>query len=440
MFAFEVSTKDNELTMKRYNPPSCRRFTLHLIILALILLNPVPANAAACPNPAPELGANYNQYIADIDPGLLARSKVKWVRTFVDIERNYLTFSRDGSISGILTSNVSQGSSPVSTPSENLAIYSINHFVNSKSVSVGGNPIKTIVSLKFDFKYRNSGVPRKNTKQMNDLLWAVAQFLTANNLGAHIDILVVGNEPMFETPTDQKDVANFGTFMNLLISEVASLKSWFPGWNYQIYVGALNKASTLRNDPILQQIISITNSNSAVAGLDLHEHVASLQEQADDLNFIRNTENVTKPIISTEFSLVGLWDAHENDTLGSWGSANGYASTTRVYEWINDLVNQAAAGSPISQDKFLSYFNSQSWYPQNWFQTMYQQFQCYDTYAVTYGLMSPIHVPPILYDKTSMLWYVNFLYNCTLLGMGADGYCNASPLLANDFQNAINGM
>ncbi|HYL58090.1 MAG TPA: hypothetical protein VEU51_04415 [Candidatus Acidoferrales bacterium] len=409
-----------------------------LVLLTVLMLSATTARAATCQGTPPEVGANYNQWLADVDPGLLHKSGVKWLRAFVNIERNFLTFNKAGRITGVLESNISQPTDSVSSDSENLGSYSISHFVNSKSVLVNGQPIKLILSLKFDFKYQNAGVPNPKSKEMAYLLSAVEQFLKKDNLGGQIDILVVGNEPMFETPV--QDAQKFGAFLNLLIEDVDSLKSENPGWNYRIFAGALNKASSMPDDPILQQVIAITNGNPRVAGLDLHEHVASLPEQLADLEFVRTTEKVTKQLISTEFSMVGLWDAHSSDLLGAWGAQHGFGSKTPLFQWIDDLVQLAAMGNAIDQNEFLSYFEIQPWYPAGWFATMFEQFKCQNTYAVTYGIQTPISVPPILYDKTSMLWYVNFVFNCTLFGMGSDGYCNTNPLVFSDFENAVHGM
>ena len=51
--------------------------------------------------------------------------------------------------------------------------------------------------------------------------------LLANDLGAYVDILVVGNEPMFETPV--ADAARYGEFLDLLVAELVKLRA-AQGW------------------------------------------------------------------------------------------------------------------------------------------------------------------------------------------------------------------
>jgi len=282
-----------------------------------------------------ELGGNYNQYLYDIDNSLIAKSGITWVRGFINIPRNFLVVDSSGRVTGVLDSNISQEPDSDSDDTDILAISAVSKLIDAKSVMVGGHPVKVILSLKLDFKYMKMGVPEAGSPAMDYLISAVEKCLVKNNLGASIDILVVGNEPMWETPDGDAD--KYEAFLNLLIDKLDGLRAANAGWKYEIFTGALNRASELKNNAILRKIVKITEENSKVAGVDLHLHVGAISAAEDDVSFARQTFGKDKKIISTEFSLVHLWDNHRNDALADWGAANGYPADMKMYEWINLL-------------------------------------------------------------------------------------------------------
>ncbi len=403
-------------------------------VLLLLLL-------AAPPAPATELGANYNQYLPDIHNGLVAKSGAKWVRAFVNVQRNYLEFAaaNPSVITGVLDANIAQTPDVVSGNADIMAVLAVNKLVEVKGMQVRGERIKTILSLKTDFKVgcdkakpaECAGVPAVGTLQMQHLLTAIHDRLLTGNLGAYVDVLIVGNEPMFETPV--ADAAKYGQYLELLVAELVKLRA-AQGWTFRIFAGALNKASTLKNDPILTTVIDVVKSNKDVEGLDLHLHVASLAEADADIDFVRNAKGVTKDIVSTEFSLVNLWSAHANEPLGDWGPRNGYPADMPLYKWLNVLMQQAADGKPIAKGRFASYFRAQPWYPDHWFATFFYVMEKYGLLAATYGLQSTPTVPPVEYKADSTLWIVNFVYNGSLLGLDDDGFYETSPLVYPEFR------
>ena len=116
-------------------------------VLLLLLL-------AAPPAPATELGANYNQYLPDIHNGLVAKSGAKWVRAFVNVQSNYLEFAaaNPSVITGVLDANIAQTPDVVSGNADIMAVLAVNKLVEVKGMQVRGARIKTILSLKTDFK------------------------------------------------------------------------------------------------------------------------------------------------------------------------------------------------------------------------------------------------------------------------------------------------
>ncbi|MDD3322876.1 MAG: T9SS type A sorting domain-containing protein [Paludibacter sp.] len=371
---------------------------------------------------AQDLGANFNENIDKASTTLITKSAVKWIRGFVNVPMYCLNLSTNGTVTGVNDYGIQ-------------TLSGINTLINAKNVTVNDERVKVIFSLKMDFTTKNMGVPASGSTEMGYVLTSVEKLLKEKNLGASIDILVVGNEPMWETPV--ADANNYEAFLNQLIDKVDSLKT-ANNWNYEIFAGSLNKASTNKTHAILQKVLKIAKENPKISGLDVHEHVTLLSDAENDIKYLRETQGFTKKMMCTEFSLVWLWDAHENDILGSWGALNGYSSTMKMYEWLNAVMLKSYAGTPVSQDLFRSYFESTSWYPKNWFNTFYDLFKKYNFSVIFYGIQNLPTKSQL--TSSSALWTVNFVYNGTYLGLDSDNIGNTNPLVYPAFKTITDSL
>jgi hypothetical protein len=369
-----------------------------------------------------ELGANYNENIDQINNDMILDSGVRWIRGFVHIPRYFLNVSTSGVVTGVNLSAI-RNFDP------------IDKFIGVKELEVGGEPIKTILSFKLDFKFRDMGVPEDGSAAMYYFMTAIETFLKEKDLGAKIDILVVGNEPMWET--EQADVDKLEVLTNKLIDLVYAMREERAGWDYKIYTGALNRVNELRNNVILQRIIKITKENDKVDGIDLHPHVRDLNVIRQDLLYIRTQAGISKDIICTEVSAVRLWDDRMNDALGEWGVQNGYPATMKMYEWINELLKKSIEGAPVSQEHFMSYFNAQSWYPKTWLLDAYDMLVQNNVKVATYGFQRELRDPPIYLNENSAMWVLNFVYNGALFGVGEGGLWKTNPLVYPQFREII---
>jgi len=158
----------------------------------------------------------------------------------------------------------------------------------------------------------------------------------------------------------------------------------------------------------------------------------------EDLNFIRNVHGVNKKIISTEFSMVRMFDEHSNDLIGDWGNTHGYDPNLKIWEWLNLLKQQVLNGSPISQTDFKDFFESRSWYVKNWFTQYYNTFKKYNAAVITYRLQSEIIDPANLLNSSSAMWLLNPPYCGELLGRDNNGVYKTNPLMFDEYAE-ING-
>lgn len=369
-----------------------------------------------------QLGANFNENIDKVSPALISKTNSGWVRGFLNIPALCLNMTSTGTVTGVNESAIQN-----MTRLDNLA--------NAKTVTIGEQPVKMIFSLKMAFTTNNMGVPTAGTTTMNYVMTAIEKVLNRNNFGSKIDILVVGNEPMWET--DNADADKYEIFLNLLIDKVDSMRT-ANNWNYEIFAGAINKASQNTTNAILKKVMKVAIENPKVVGLDMHEHITLLSEAESDLRFIRNSYKFTKKLIATEFSLVWLWGNHASDQLGTWGTQNGYSSSTKMYECLNQLIQKSYNGTPVSAEHFISYFKSNNWYQEDWFYRFYQLFKKYDFSQVTYGIQN-LPVGTVL-TSSSVLWTLNFACNGTYLGTDSDKLGKFNPLVYPYFKQITDSV
>jgi hypothetical protein len=132
--------------------------------------------------------------------------------------------------------------------------------------------------------------------------------------------------------------------------------------------------------------------------------------------------------------MVWVFGSHLNDNLGQWGVDHGYASTMKMYQWLNNAVAKSKAGTPISAEEFASFFEAKQWYPEGWYKRFYDEFVKYDVLAAT-GRFSCVSKPTDAeYDTSSTMWDLNAIYSSKLLGVDPQtGFMNPSPLAYPDY-------
>ncbi|MDR0713610.1 MAG: hypothetical protein LBF89_05040 [Bacteroidales bacterium] len=378
---------------------------------------------------AQELGANYNENIdypiTEIE--MLKKSKVTWVRGFVNIPNLFLQ-NENRKITGVKES-------AIKTHIPTLK------FIQAKKAL--GDRVKFILSLKIPFELYADTVPKVGSEEMEYIFRATEALLQTYQMAQHIDILVMGNEPEWENVVDadfiHADAADYRAFLNEFANRLAAWKQ-ANGWTFDIYAGALNRVSELTNSKTAPAVVSVVNSNPNVAGLDLHVHALNVSQAENDFKIIRNQYGVTKKLICTEFSMVRALNPHVADALGAWGTQNGYTSVMKIYEYLNRIAEKASAGTPVSAEEFKSLFESYSWYPKNWYRRFYAVFKKYDTYAITGRFSVVPGGARAVYTATTEMWELGGIYFSRYLGLDADGFYNPNPLLYPDFLEARDGL
>ena len=368
-----------------------------------------------------DLGANFNENIGRpiqvIDQ--LNASKVRWVRGFVNVPRYFLV-KQDGRFAGVKEQSIN------------------NHINTKKFVDVkkasGGN-INLIMSVKIPFENFTHQVPKPGTAEMGYLLDAIEQFLVSFNLGDNLDIFTMGNEPMWE---NGGDVDDYGTFLNLFADTLAVWKQKH-NWDFMVFAGSLNRVAQLPNNKVIPEVIRVAKNNDHIDGLDLHIHASNINQPGNSLEVVREDYQFNKKLTSTEISVVRVLNPHLGDTLGSWGESYGYASGMKMYEWLNHISARAAEGNPVDEEEFRSFFHTQSWYPNHWYRTFYEEFKKHDTYAVTGRFVSGVGERH--YSANSKMWDLGAIYSGTFMGKDPEtGLLRGSPIVYPEFKAIIDSL
>lgn len=377
---------------------------------------------------AQELGANYNENIdypiTEIE--MLKKSKVTWVRGFVNVPQLFLQ-SENGKIVGVKEDAI------------RTHIPTLKYIQAKKAL---GDQVKFMLSLKIPFESYTDLVPEVGSAEMEYIFTAVKLLLDTYNMAENIDILVMGNEPEFEnknTTTGESDAEGYKAFLHEFANRLTTWKQE-NGWTFDIFAGALNRVSELLGSTTVPAVVSVVNTNPNVVGLDLHIHAQYIEQAENDLKRIRNYYGVTKKIISTEFSMVRALNPYVATTLGTWGVNNGYSATMKLYEYLNTVAEKASAGTPVTSSEFQSLFHSFSWYPKNWYTTFYEKFKQYDTYAITGRFSVVPGGARAVYDASTEMWELGGIYLSRYLGIDEDGLYTPSPLVYPDFIAIQNGQ
>ncbi len=387
------------------------------LIIALFLLAPIFAARGQ------ELGGNYNENIDGPlgDVRMIRESGVTWIRGFIDIPLKFLN-KENGVITGVDEEKI-----------RNSRL--LRQYVQAQDIL--GDQVKFMLSFKIPFLNDVGLVPAEETGIWEHIFRAAELILETYGMGDHIDLLVMGNEPMWEnndnanTPWAEKEVAaaNYKAFLNEFAGRIDGWKKK-NGWTFEVFAGALNRISEVES-PIIQAVMDVVNGNDNVDGLDLHIHAARVAQCADDFRLARTKYGITKKIICTEFSMVRAIDSHNQDALGTWGTKHGYSASMKVYEYLNAIIDKAKAGKPVTTEEFASLFNGINGYPKNWYTKFYEAFKQYDVYAIT-GRFSVVPNKIVYTDKTQM-WELGGIYNPKFFGYTKDGLYEVNPLVYPDF-------
>ena len=189
-----------------------------------------------------------------------------------------------------------------------------------------GGKYKIIFSLKYNATVENQPAPPLSGPQYDALVSCTNTVL--DYMYNNIDILVSGNEPFEPDQFSNMTVATF--YQQITDNDIAYRTK--QSTSVPIYVGSFNDLQKpYAQSPAAVALLTYANNNPAVAGVDLHLHVASFNGDngAENNRFpsldsglvgavtFARTLVPTKPFLSTEFSLVSYFLPFLKDPLSA---------------------------------------------------------------------------------------------------------------------------
>lgn len=358
---------------------------------------------------AQEIGLNFNHNSEIIDFDYVKKSGVEWIRATPRILDYY-----NGKL------NVSK--------SEAL----------TKIEEAGMKGYKVAFGFRWDFVQNKMRIPKPDSKEEQALFELERKIL--EQVGTHVDIFKLGNEPNLETmPEDMEPEPNgeipLVRFMQRQLEKVVI--PFFKEKNNiafpKIYVGSLPALfeEKQQKTPGVVGLIRMAQTDNRITGLALHLHIANFEQAQKSFEFARSIMP-QKPIIIPEFSLHRLFLAHRTDVLGDSEAGLAFCKkynhnpSLKIYEWCS-----IANSSGVSSEEWNALFESRTWYPSHFLLSYYEQFKKFGVVLATYPLFQqscPANMQP-----SSPMWFINPIYLQKSLLKQSDGEYSKNPLNYEDF-------
>lgn len=362
---------------------------------------------------AQEIGLNFNHNSEIIDFDYVKKTKVEWVRAtprILDYQNGTLKLTNDPAL--------------------------------LKIKEAGINGYKVAFGFRWDFEQHKMRIPKPDSKEEQELFALEKSIL--EQVGTHVDIFTLGNEPNLETLDEDMNPESSGEiplvrFMKRQLEMVV-----IPYFKEQdnvpfpkIYLGSLPALFEEKQQkiPAVSSMIKMANDDNRITGLAVHLHIADFEQVEKAFQYVRSIMP-KKPMIIPEFSLHRLFLAHRTDILGDSESGRAFAEKykrnpeMKIYEW-SGIANKFG----VNSDEWQALFESRTWYPMNYLLKYYEFFKRYGVVLATYPLFQqscPENMKP-----NSPMWFINPIILQKSLTIKPNGTFTENPLNYSDFINIV---
>lgn len=344
----------------------------------------------------PIIGANLNgrPHRLGNNLELIEASNTSWVRAFLDVRKMLET-----------------GIHPKNDP-EIVAL--------RRAARMGG--CRLIVSLKWDFKAswgdkEPRNVPRSDSSHERELCRYAWRCLSS--IGAPVDVVVLGNEPMWETrqediKVEEPPIVRFTRAVKDQLVQLGDLGE--PKY----LVGAFNRAhnDNTRNRQFphfYRGMFDLVREDEDVDGIDLHIHYDEFAEAEDTVAFAR--EKVPDGMITvTEFSPVWRYDRNKNTPIAGFEAGEQFAIDHDLPAGMTPVEYfEDAKRDPRPPGELADFYDAMPWYNVNHIKDVHALFADYDVSLGTVGFMQD---PGMRNDDWTANWqpfHINFLFQPALM-------------------------
>ena len=271
------------------------------------------------------LGANFNEHYEDVDYRELDAAGAKWIRLFLPMPQ------------------VDRA-----PPSEHGAV--------TTTLAAGARGYKTIFTLKWpytrsDFPKPDSAAFQREVARLDAVLPLVM---------GKVDILVIGNEPYFETREQDRDL-DLNVFYEALAKRIIAYRNANCGndCKTRLYMGALNRMDLKKNrTPSTERWMAFVKATPEIDGVNIHPHVPSIELSRPFLDYIFARMRPEQKFIATEFSLVGWWQQNLDKPVAP-AFADKYQAPRNAQNW---QIIKAALETPFPKAQWDDFLKMSPWF------------------------------------------------------------------------------
>ena len=361
----------------------------------------------------PTLGANLNgrPHRLDDDGEMLEASETTWVRAFLDVR---------GKLDG--------GGDPETDPD-----------VVALRKAAREHDCRLVVNLKWDFAgskwtgKESTRVPDPGSERETDLFRHGRRLLAA--IGVPLDVVVLGNEPMWETMDGDIDASDPPVVRFMRRAKRQIVRQGDHG-DPTYLLGAFNQIgrnTAPRHERFEEAMLGWARNDDDVDGIDLHVHYGGFSKAEGMIADAR--EALPDGVIAvTEFSPVWRYARHVHDPIGASESGvafceeYGYDSEMAAVEYFED-----AKVEPRTPGELGDFYEAMPWYNTDHVTRMYDLLAEYDVRLGCLGFLQDRGMRDVDWTDDWSPFHVNFLFQRALLAGRGD-----HPNYMDDYRRLAN--
>jgi hypothetical protein len=194
---------------------------------------------------------------------------------------------------------------------------------------------KTVLAIRYQFRSHNLTIPDKRTERFTDYMQFTDALLKV--LLPSTDVIVPGNEPIFEALKEDKQSQRLVAFYAVVARHV---HNYIVDNNLDIplFIGSFTSSyRNKKNNQAFNGLMTFAKKTSWVSGVDIHIHHSNNKTLSRAMDYISNRIRSGQRIILSEFSLVSWWAKHRRDDLSSVFKTK-YSppdSVKKVWQYLN---------------------------------------------------------------------------------------------------------
>ncbi|WP_447761843.1 hypothetical protein [Sphingopyxis panaciterrae] len=368
------------------------RVKLLLTVGAMVIDMPGAAAAEGA------LGANFNEHFEDIDYRELEGTKAKWIRLFLPMPQLDRGAAEHGAVRAIL--------------------------------DAGGRGYRTIFTLKWPYSERD--FPKAGSAEFERELARLDTVLPL--VMGKVDILVIGNEPYFETREQDRDL-DLNAFYEAMAGRVIAYReaNCTGSCKTRLYMGALNRLDLKKNiTPSTDRWMAFVKATPEIDGVNIHPHVPKIELSKAFLDYVLPRMRPEQTFIVTEFSLVGWWQQNLQKPVAP-AFADKYGAPRNAQNW---QIIKAALERPFPKEQWDDFLRMSPWFEgrKHYLANQMKMFRDTGRLAVaTYGFKQGSSMTSAFGPKKTP-WLLNSVYAGRTIRPNPDGTAAFNYAWIDDFR------